>query len=295
MRKNIFELLDGKINYYNEICSIEMILKRQVPIEDFERIFGEPKQRTIANIVNKSFLQWEYRGTSNSLSDLESRIDVLKFTNGTMTNPTMKDFLLYCEAVYNACDNAYYQNEYRNAQEPLRAIMSNIEISLSKIGYKIYTYPNEIKSIAIINNEKAVAAASISDELYAIKIMEYNSHLLIGDINSKKIILKTLSDLFEKNRQKLKSNGFTSIESNIGFLLNNLNIRHNNEKDDKSSKFIKDLSKKKLEKWYDKTYNLIITSIMDLESVEINKEILELKSKTLGDKEKKNGKDEDAE
>lgn len=291
MRKNIFEVLDKKINYSDEIHSIERILDKIVFIEGSEREFHEPSKLTVTQIINKYYLNWENRGTTNSLSDLQRRAGVLGMSSGD--SPKMKDFLLYCETVYNACNNAVYHNTYNNAILPLNAILDNIEVALSKIGYKIYTYPNDIKSIAVINNENAVATAEVTDELSAIKIMEYNSHLLIGDLVGKQLILKNLADTFEKIRKKLIGNNLSSLEDDIGFLLNNLNIRHANEKGAKSGQFVDGLTKKQIEKWYDKTYNLILTAIMSLERIKISQDIKALKQSKIN-KENKDGKDGNA-
>ena len=65
------------------------------------------------------------------------------------------------------------------------------------------------------------------------------------------------------------------LDSRTFFLLNNMNIRHNNRtKGDKN--YVEKVARMKkgtLEKWYDKTYQLMLTAYMVLNSKEILEDV----------------------
>lgn len=278
MRKNIFEILENTIDYKTEIVTIINLLKKEIKLGEFDIDFDEFPKKNLLKIINSLFLAWTNRGNANSLEDLLDRLSVnyLKLHSFSSLSVSMDEFLLFCEAVYNVCDYTIKEQHYVAANEILKAILDNIKNSIEKIGFCIHTYENEYKSIIIIKNEKALLAADKVDRNYAVKIVEYNSYILKGDLEGKKEILKTLADMFEKYKNKLKQNNMKGLIDDIGFLLNNLDIRHVN-KESKNDKFVKKLSKKQLEKWYDKTYELIITSIMDLNKIKLSKEIQDFK------------------
>ena len=68
-------------------------------------------------------------------------------------------------------------------------------------------------------------------------------------------------------------------------MLNNLNIRHNNRsKKDKSKykEYVANMSKTRLEKWYDELYQMMLLAFLLLDNIERKKKVSELKSKIIG-------------
>ncbi len=67
---------------------------------------------------------------------------------------------------------------------------------------------------------------------------------------------------------------------NIFFMLNNLNVRHNNvnEKDKKYKAYTAHMNDEELEKWYDELYQMILLAILELEQIYRNRLVDELKS-----------------
>ena len=99
------------------------------------------------------------------------------------------------------------------------------------------------------------AAAEIVESKLAYEIIQYNHHLLKGDIEKKRRILKVLADKIEPMRTEFKKQQKNKeLESDIGFLLNNMNIRHNNLEGKNAVDYVKELSDEELEEWYDETY-----------------------------------------
>ena len=75
------------------------------------------------------------------------------------------------------------------------------------------------------------------------------------------------------------------LSEDIFFMLNNLNIRHNNRsKKDKSKykEYVANMSKTRLEKWYDELYQMMLLAFLLLDNIERKKKVSELKSKIIG-------------
>lgn len=86
----------------------------------------------------------------------------------------------------------------------------------------------------------------------------------------------SLANEFEGFRKTLSSNNYKDLANYIGFMLNSLNIRHNNTKDKSGNKFLS-LPKKEQEKWYDTVYDLLLHAILTNDYIESIKEIDEFK------------------
>ena len=52
------------------------------------------------------------------------------------------------------------------------------------------------------------------------------------------------------------------MESDVGFMLNNFHVRHNNKNGAKAQDYIVSLNDTQLEEWYDKLYNAILAVII---------------------------------
>lgn len=56
-----------------------------------------------------------------------------------------------------------------------------------------------------------------------------------------------------------------------------MNIRHNNKEGKNASEYVANLTDEELESWYDKTYQMMLLSILELDNIERNKKVKELK------------------
>lgn len=112
------------------------------------------------------------------------------------------------------------------------------------------------------------------------KVIEYNHHSMKGNTERKQATLKLLADQLEAKRADLNSVDKT-LTSDLFFLINTLNIRHNNADPDSKSykKAVADMPKDELEKWYDRTYDMCLYAFMTLEQTDRNAKVKELKAK----------------
>ena len=126
--------------------------------------------------------------------------------------------------------------------------------------------------------EAIVASEIVSPEI-SYKVLEYNHYTMKGDIARKKETLRILADQLEPRRADLTAIN-KELASNVFFMFNNMNIRHNNctEGDKNYKKVVAKMSQDELESWYDETYQLCLLAFLELDNVERTKKVSELKA-----------------
>lgn len=131
-------------------------------------------------------------------------------------------------------------------------------------------------------NVAAESVAEIVDDDLATLILQYNHFMLEGDLDSKKSILSDIGQALESLRDNLKKCN-KLLETNIFFMLNNMNIRHNNRSKTQDGKHYKEyvakMRKSKLEEWYDDLYQMMLLAYLEMDGQERTKRVDELKKK----------------
>ena len=263
-RKNIFEILNEKTNIGSQINKIEILLSES-SINGF----------TPEEIVDIECMRdWKARGRYTSCEEIRERLHI------TYTDIQKKlsdeHILFYLEYVSNViwlCNERY---GVEDAEDEYIYLQENVIGLLDDLGYEKKVFANEEKVILVEKNAAMTAVAEVVDPNTAYAVIEYNHHLLKGDIAEKQRILKILADKFEPMRGELKKAN-KELESNTGYLLNKMNIRHNNMEGKNAIEYVKNLSDQELEEWYDETYHMLLLCFLEYENIERNKRIDELK------------------
>lgn len=118
----------------------------------------------------------------------------------------------------------------------------------------------------------------IVDPALSYRIIEYNHHSMKGDLERKKATLIALADKLEPKRAKLKQVS-GSLESDLFYLLNSVNVRHNNA--DQVGKnyihFVADMKDSDIEQWYDDMYQMCLLAFLELDHLERKERVKKLK------------------
>lgn len=265
-RRSIFEILNENESISCQINKIEMLLS--------DAYVGSETPEDIVDM--ECMREWKARGRYTSCEEIRKRLHI------TYTDIQKKlsdeHILFYLEYVSNIiwlCNEKYldgsedYNDEYIYLQE-------NVIGLLDDLGYEKKVFADEEKVILVEKNAAMTAVAEGVDPNTAYAVIEYNHHLLKGDIAEKQKILKILADKFEPMRGELKKAN-KELESNTGYLLNRMNIRHNNMEGKNAIEYVKNLSDQELEEWYDETYQMLLLCFLEYENIERNKRIDELK------------------
>lgn len=275
-RLNFFERLEKEIDYQKEYEKIEdIILNENLPF-------------SLEYDISTNFRNWCYRRNFTSFYELReyfgftyiesSSSRYKKVPNGEING--IECFLLYCEMILNVLFGADFEFDSIRNKNNAQVIVDTIEYDLEMIGYKIICL-DKSKFIIVQKNSAAIAVADVVEYNLAKEIISYNHHLLKGDIVSKKAVLKNIADALEPKRKELKCINQT-IESDFFYLVNTMNIRHNNCDSKDSKKYnekFDNLSDVEKEEWYDEIYQEGLMAFLILEQAKRNVRINEFKSK----------------
>lgn len=163
----------------------------------------------------------------------------------------------------------------------LRDVMDDI---LEQYNQTAYIQEDNECVLVIEDKPEVTAVAEIVPESLALDVIRYNHRLLKGDLDAKKSILIALGSELEPRRKELEEKD-KKLAANIFFMLNNMDIRHNNrdEKDpSKYKKYVADMNDTQLEEWYDELYQMMLLALLLLDNIERQKSIDELKEKVAG-------------
>lgn len=275
-RLNFFEKMEREIDYQKEYEKIEdIILNENLPF-------------SLEYDISDNFRNWRHRRNFTSFLELREYFGfTYSFSNGmskyksiTGKVQNIERFLLYCEMIANVFIGTHVLNNERTINTSnAKAIMETIEYDIEQIGFKLFR-PDFSRVIIVQKDPVATAVADVVEYNLAKEIISYNHHLLKGDIESKKAILKKMTDALEPKRKELKSINKT-IETDFFYLVNSMDIRHNNcdiqDSNNYNEKFDK-LSNKEKEKWYDEIYQEGLMAFLVLEQAKRNVRINEFKS-----------------
>lgn len=272
--KHFFEKLEREIDFTKEYIKLELMVS-------FEK--HGYYSVSINDLVEDSFRDWEERQNYTSFSELREHLGFrISDSNGIKSkaflraHTNMEDYFLYCEMLINlfaAFNLDRYGNDYYST---VKDILNTMNYNIEKSGFEIRTVNG--KKVIVEKNAVSFAVADIASEISDV-IIEYNHYLLRGEIKRKQEILKTISNSLEPKRKELNELN-KSATDDFFWMVNNLNIRHNNcdasNKKTYNSEFAQ-MSISEQEGWYDRTYDQALYLFVLLNSKKRSSEIETLK------------------
>ncbi len=159
------------------------------------------------------------------------------------------------------------------------------DVMLDNLGkYNHKAYIDDERILIIEDKPEVTAVVEIIEQNLAIGIIRYNHSSLQGEIELKKKILISLGSELEPKRKELQALN-KQLSEDIFFMLNNMNVRHNNRNQKDMSKYkeyVAKMTKARLEKWYDELYQMMLLAFLLLDNVDRTANIKELKGKIVG-------------
>ena len=154
-----------------------------------------------------------------------------------------------------------------------------IEIDLDKLNLDYKFIKTEIGIAATIfpKDELLEEVVGTSKSDLAQLLIKYKALRMEGNIKGKEELLTSISKHIEPllKDNELKSNN-KRLFDNVGFLLNNLNVRHNNIEANNVEFFNKTM--KNRERWLDDLFLLVLLVIKSKDELIINQNINQLKA-----------------
>lgn len=288
MRKSIYEIVNENKNIDRDIERIIALFQQQDTI--FSNTEYTTKNYTVRKFVEiYCFNNWACRGHCINIDDFFETIDFN--TNIYFAKSDMDSFFTIVEAIYSFWYLAekkskyYIENKSGNflITKNFYLLKNILDDMIGEYNCKAY-FDDEKECVIVIEDKQEVTAvAEILPSQLATNVIKYNHRLLKGDIELKKSILWSMGNDLESKRQKLQ-NINNQLCSDIFFMLNNMNIRHNNtnvEDQTKYKKCIDEMTYRELEEWYDELYQMMLIAFLLLDNMERTEKIKELKKKIV--------------
>lgn len=271
-KKNIFDIINSQRYPLLEIVRIDELLNKDGGVYVADEIFDAFTKGTPVSIIkyvdDNLFKSWKQRGTCIDCDDFQRALDIAVFpkTDDELTNEFI---LIYCEYAANMIFLLRQKIAKGDTTTNIvDAAEENIKKFLAWYNYELKYYPDREKVLVVSTNVPATTVAeNRENETLAYSIIEYNHYLLKGNIERKKEILLAMGSDLEPRRNEI-TEIYKKLAADIFFMLNNLDIRHNNrQKGDKNYvEKVSRMRKATLEKWYDELYQLMLAAYMILDS-----------------------------
>lgn len=290
-RKNIFQIIESKRDITQEVLRLNSLLNNEKGISIYKETSSvlPPqfyKSSRVEDFVDSYiFKLWKCRGTCVSLEDMAETLGIEDmFTDEDYSE---ENILIYVEYVANvlflatkvrlAEKYSYYLND------SYVATRENLDNLLGWMNYERRVFEKKEQVLIVRKSAATTAVAEIVEENLSYQIVKYNHHSLKGDIESKKAILLALGSELEPKRKDISEIN-KRLADDIFFMLNNLNLRHNNRsKSDKNYKeAVAKMRKTALEDWYDELYQMLLLAFLELDNKERSERVSELKTKING-------------
>lgn len=283
-RKSIFDLLAEQDDLEKEVDRLDTLFDTENTLIE-RRSYGSVKYTLKSFVDTFCFEEWKNRGHCIDLDDFLECIHYTEYRDNAMYDD-VNAFLVFVEIIFNCWKMAEI---YMTQNEEIRCFKNFYHLydvmveSLSQYNHKA-VYDEEKEQILVIEDRPEITAvAEIVEPELALEIVRYNHHSMHGNISQKKSILLALGAELEPKRKVLSgTNG--NLEDGIFFMLNNLNLRHNNcsKADKKYKEFVANMDNDVLEEWYDELYQMMLLAFLELDQLERNSTIKDLKTNVNG-------------
>lgn len=259
-RRNFFDKLVRTIDFQKEYQKIESLVLQPHSFHGY----------SIEDDIERYFKNWKYNANYLSFKELRDQLGFTFERDGYYDMPSgiikdVNDFFDYCEMIINMIvflpeEEAEYHGNKVN--EIIRLI-----------NYDLNYFNHEIKKVddkyLIVQKDALVSeVVELVEPLLADSILEYNHYLLKGDLEKKKNILVKIANALEPKRPEINELN-KQLCSDYFYLINNMNIRHNNcDKTDvgKYNEKFDILKSEEKEEWYDDIFQMSLLIYLLLEN-----------------------------
>lgn len=280
MRKSIFDIVAESVDMESEASRLVTMSSEEKTLVIGSRYY------TLFDYVDEyCFGEWVQRGHFVDVDDFLEALEYDDLKENAIHN--VDAFLTLIELIYNFWELSYAQFaddkkgnrlKWCGNYDHLKTVMDDLLDQYNHVAYF-----NEKEECVLIVEDKAEVTATaeiMPTPALAVDVVRYNHRTLRGEIELKKKILLEMGAELEAKRKKLHEINST-LENDIFFMLNNLNIRHNNKgKGDKNYKeYVAKMRKDRFEKWYDELYQMLLLAFLLMDNTKRVEKVKELKEK----------------
>lgn len=285
-RKSIFDILSDQNKIDKDVDRLDTLFLCSALITDNINPIYKHGYALKDFVEEFCFQNWKNKGLFLGLYDFLESLDFEEYYNEALEGD-IEAFLTVIEVIFNCWKMAELfveQNDNFEFEDQFYLLHDIMEDLLSRYNHKA-VYNAETEQLLVVEDKPEVTAvAEIIEPALALELIRYNHHSMRGNIAQKKSILTTLGAELEPRSKELAAIN-SSLKDNIFFMLNNLNIRHNNcnpADKGKYKEYVAKMESSELETWYDELYQMLLLAFLELDQIERNPKIKELKTNVVG-------------
>lgn len=221
---------------------------------------------SVCECISRTFATHPLRGTCLTFKEFNKQYG-FSFSR-VPTDFTIDDYLNLAEYVYNLImyfDDSYFLSPYSKSY-----FVRQISTVVESIGYMYAQDEGITIFVPKVPAAIAVAESKAIPEQLSYKLIAYNHHSKKGDLEGKRSLLLALGDLLEPRRNEINKIDSTFC-TDLFYLFNNLNIRHNNTAPAPNPKYkqvVASMNREELEKWYDDAYQMCLLAFLRVDHQE---------------------------
>lgn len=273
-RKNFFERIEQNLNLQNEYEKLEKIVLKYI----------NEYNMSLNDEIESYFDLWKYKKNYLSFDELRSHLG-FTYTKAwdysfNAEIESIYDFFVYCEMILNMILVVLPEEAQIVNDNIIKKIIYIINYDLESLNYTVSKMSDD--QYIIVQKDAAVSeVVELVEPTIADSILEYNHYVLKGDLEKKKNILVKIANALEPQKSEIKAINYQLFKDYF-YLINNMDIRHNNcDSSDTSNynAYFDKLTIEEKEEWYDEIYQMSLLIFLLLENRNRTKKISDLKSK----------------
>ncbi|WP_461752605.1 hypothetical protein [Methanocorpusculum sp.] len=266
--KSIYDFLSAEIDVGRDVQNLACLFEDVKMISIMDKLWRVTESMSLEAYIQGIFLRWKGRGTYIHPFDLKQKMgiaDIKKTVPNELQTTLYLEYLLNMLRLYDREQvDSSTRNIRINVEDDLyRALKENLSSIVSALNLTQVEKTPDV--VILVPNDAAVveSVSHIDSTSVKMAVLEYNHISIRDNLTEKQKILHILAKDFESKKQMLtKSSEWQTLASDLGFLFNTLDIRHNNTEGIKAVSAIQKMPKEGLLKWYDTTYRLYLTAIL---------------------------------
>ena len=287
MRKSIFDIVADKLDMKSDTYRLVTMANNEKTL----CVNGWVNYTVFEFVAKFCFEDWNYRSRYMNVDDYLKALDFEVLVIDAEYD--IESHLTLIELIYNfwnLAHNMFDDEDFSGNLEwsgnfyHLKDVMDEI---LEEYNHRVYSNKDKDYFIVIENKPEVTAAAEImTSDTLSFNVIRYNHRSLKGEIEVKKAILASFGTELEPKRKVLQGIN-KQLSEDIFFMLNNMNVRHNNCDASDSGKYKEYVSKmtlEQLEDWYDELYQMMLIAFLLLDNEERSVKVRELKANITGGK-----------
>lgn len=285
--RSIFDILEENTNWRSDFARINKLVTSYNAVHVHPRRDYQLKEF----VDDYCFSDWKGRRHCIDVDDFFDSIGFKKIIISAQ-HGDVKSYLLFVEAIYNLwrlAKDYVSNNKEMHLDEPLFQYYDTLDMlkqimddSLADFNQTAY-YDEDSEQVIVSASDATVFSVAESVEVpIRIAILRYNSERLKGNVEEKKSLLLRIAQDFDGSKKNDLNKCDSNLKSNIFFILNEFNLRHNNIDPQDPKHYHGDvaaMTPEEIEKWYDDLYRLFLFAYQSLENEEINDKVKTMRHK----------------